>query len=50
MSFPNPRSFVTNWTRSSLPFHEKLLQGTKNTAIKARNRSECCGNHGEVGC
>jgi hypothetical protein len=39
-----------NWRGSDLPYHEKVLLLAKNTLIKARNRSICCGNHGEPGC
>lgn len=50
MARPNPRDFVQNWTRSTLPMHKKVAQAMKNNAIKLKNGSNCCGNHGEVGC
>ena len=47
---PHPRHVVGNWKRSNLPFLEKLAMAAKNNAIKLKNRSDCCGNHGEPGC
>jgi hypothetical protein len=47
---PHPRHVVNNWRNSDLPFLEKLALAAKNTAIKAKKRSDCCGNHGEPGC
>lgn len=46
----HPRHLVNNWRNSDLPFLEKLALLTKNNAIKLKNRSDCCGNHGEPGC
>lgn len=50
MSRPSPFAFVKNWRASDASFAEKMAMLRKNTAIKAKNRSDCCGNHGEVGC
>ncbi|MDH4116552.1 MAG: hypothetical protein OEX04_19705 [Acidimicrobiia bacterium] len=47
---PNPRDFVSNWRTSDATIAEKLRMLRKNTAIKVKNRSDCCGNYGEVGC
>ena len=47
---PHPRHVVNNWRASDLPLLEKLALFTKNNAIKLRNGSQCCGNHGEPGC
>ena len=47
---PHPRHIVGNWRNSDLPFLEKLALVAKNNAIKLKNRSDCCGNHGEPGC
>ena len=40
----------TNWDRSDLSLADKIRLTAKNQAIKARNRTGCCGNHGEPGC
>ena len=47
---PSPDAFRRNWEDSDLPFIEKVLLAAKNNAIKIKNRSDCCGNHGEPGC
>ncbi|MGZ5383990.1 MAG: hypothetical protein ACXW15_03530 [Acidimicrobiia bacterium] len=47
---PHPRHVINNWRTSDLPFLEKLALAVKNNAIKMKNRSDCCGNHGEPGC
>ncbi len=50
MPRPSPGAFAQNWRTSNASFGEKLRMLAKNTAIKAKNRSDCCGNFGEVGC
>jgi hypothetical protein len=50
MARPSPWHFSNNWRNSDLPFLEKVAVAAKNNAIKIRNRSDCCGNHGEPGC
>jgi len=47
---PNPADFFTNWSTSPLPFREKLRVATRNTLIKLRTGSACCGHPGEPGC
>ncbi len=47
---PHPRHVVNNWRTSDLPFVEKLLVAARNNAIKLKNRSDCCGHHGQPGC
>lgn len=47
---PSLIHFSRNWRNSDLPFAEKMFLAIKNNAIKAKNRSDCCGNHGEPGC
>jgi len=42
--------YFNNWARTDLSLREKVQMSTKNTAIKLKNRSGCCGNHGEPGC
>lgn len=50
MPRPNINSFWSNWDSSDLPLLEKLRLVAKNNAIKLKNGSSCCGNHGEPGC
>ncbi len=50
MPRPALSDLITNWRASDATVAEKLAMFRKNTAIKARNQSPCCGNHGEVGC
>lgn len=50
MARPDPQAFRDNWRNSELPFMERLRVALRNNAIKLRNRSDCCGNHGEPGC
>lgn len=47
---PNPRDTWNNFWRSDVPFLERCRLAAKNQLIKARRRSNCCGNHGEPGC
>ncbi len=48
--YPNPKDFFNNFRHSDLPLAQKVALSIKNNAIKAKNRSDCCGNHGEPGC
>jgi len=50
MKMPRPDHYITNWNSSELPFWEKLAVAARNNAIKIKNGSACCGNHGEPGC
>jgi len=50
MADPSPDAFRRNWTESDLPLLEKVRLTAKNNLIKLKNRSDCCGNHGEPGC
>jgi hypothetical protein len=43
-------NFATNWGRDDLSFGQKLRLQLKNTWIRVRTRSNCCGNDGEPGC
>jgi hypothetical protein len=47
---PSLQALFSNWRTYDAPFHEKLRLSLKNTLIKIRTRSDCCGNHGEPGC
>ncbi len=50
MSRPSLRHVVGNFMRSELALAERIALTVKNNAIKVKNRSDCCGNHGEPGC
>ncbi|MCJ7781908.1 MAG: hypothetical protein MUQ27_13905 [Acidimicrobiia bacterium] len=50
MRRPNPRDYFGNFSDSDLPLLEKLRLVAKNNAIKIKNGTTCCGNHGEPGC
>ena len=50
MPRPNPRDYFGNFSSSDLPLLEKLRLVAKNNAIKIKNGTSCCGNHGEPGC
>lgn len=43
------RDFFTNWSRSDLPFAQKVAVTFKNRAKSLVNKG-CCGHHGEPGC
>jgi len=47
---PSPRDFFNNFKEYDAPLVEKLRLAAKNTLIKRRRNSACCGNHGEPGC
>lgn len=47
---PSFRASMRNFWRSDRPFAERVRLAMRNNAIKARTRSDCCGNHGEPGC
>ena len=50
MSRPSIRDFFANFDTYDAPFAEKVRLALRNTALKARRRSDCCGNHGQPGC
>ncbi len=47
---PSLRAVFNNWRTYDAPFHVKLRLSFRNTLIKIRTQSDCCGNHGEPGC
>jgi hypothetical protein len=47
---PSPRAAFANWRNWDGPLTEKVRLTLQNSLIKARRRSDCCGNHGEPGC
>lgn len=50
VSRPSARAFFTNFRTYDAPFTEKVRLAFRNNAIKMRQRSDCCGNHGQPGC
>ncbi len=50
MTRPTLNAFFQNWARSELSFSDKVRQAVANNKIKAERGSQCCGNHGQVGC
>ncbi|HEX9854534.1 MAG TPA: hypothetical protein VGC47_04410 [Acidimicrobiia bacterium] len=44
------RDFFDNWSTYEASTAKKLRLSLKNTGIKLRTGSACCGNHGEPGC
>jgi hypothetical protein len=50
MARPDPRDFIGNWRTTDAPLADKLRMAARNTWIKAKTRSSCCGNHGQPGC
>lgn len=47
---PSMRDSLNNWRNWDGPFSEKVRLTLRNNLLKARRRSDCCGNHGEPGC
>ncbi len=47
---PNLGSLFNNFRTYDAPFHVKLRLAFRNTLIKIRSGSSCCGNYGEPGC
>jgi len=44
------RGVITNWREYDGSTLEKLRLYARNSWIKLRTRSSCCGHHGEPGC
>ena len=47
---PNLGAVFSNWATYDAPLATKLRMVVTNNMIKLRNRSDCCGNHGQPGC
>lgn len=47
---PSWANVVTNWQRRDLTFAQKLRLQLKNSWLRVRRVSNCCGNPGEPGC
>jgi hypothetical protein len=50
MITPSLRDLIANFRDYDAPFTTKVRLALKNTGIKLKNRSNCCGNLGEPGC
>ena len=50
MSSPSFRALITNFREYDAPLATKIRLALRNTAIKLRQRSSCCGHPGEPGC
>ena len=50
MSRPSIRDFFTNFDTYDASLATKVRLALRNMALKARRRSDCCGNHGQPGC
>jgi hypothetical protein len=44
------RAFISNWREYDAPAGTKLRLAARNYWLRLKNRSACCGNHGEPGC
>jgi len=44
------REIIDNWREHEGAFTHRLHLTMRNTWIKIRTRSDCCGNFGEPGC
>jgi hypothetical protein len=47
---PSLRDFIANFRDYDGPFTTKLRLAFRNTAIKVRQHTNCCGHPGEPGC
>jgi hypothetical protein len=43
-------NFLSNWRRDDLSLRQKLSMQLRNSWLRLKRRSNCCGNHGEPGC
>ena len=50
MSTPSLSALIANLRDYDAPLATKLRLALRNTAIKVRQRSNCCGHPGEPGC
>ena len=47
---PSIGAFFNNFRTYDAPVHVKLALAFRNTLIKIRTHSDCCGHGGEPGC
>jgi hypothetical protein len=50
MSSPSFRALIVNFREYDAPLATKLRLAARNTLLKLRQRSACCGHPGEPGC
>jgi hypothetical protein len=50
MSAPSFSALIANFRDHDAPLATKIRLAVRNTAIKLRQRSNCCGRPGEPGC
>ena len=50
MRSPSFLDLIANFRDYEAPLPTKIRLALRNTAIKLRNRSDCCGHPGEPGC
>jgi hypothetical protein len=50
MSAPSLRALIANFRDYDAPLATKIRLAWRNTAIKLRQHSNCCGHPGEPGC
>ena len=50
MASPSLRDLIANFREYDAPLATKIRLALRNTAIKVRQRSSCCGHPGEPGC
>ena len=46
---PDPQAFLRN-LRQPMPLGKKITLVMRNTALKFKTRTGCCGHPGEPGC
>jgi hypothetical protein len=47
---PSLKAVFSNFRAYDAPFSTKLGLFFRNNFTKIRNRTNCCGNHGQPGC
>ena len=50
MSSPSLRALIANFREYDAPLTTKVRLAWRNTLLKVRQRSACCGHPGEPGC
>jgi hypothetical protein len=50
MSGPSFRDLLANFREYDAPLATKIRLALRNTGLKLRQRSSCCGHPGEPGC
>ena len=50
MAKPSMRAFLANFRSYDAPLAEKVRLSLRNTALKGKTRTGCCGHPGEPGC